>query len=258
MLDETKPLETAVTEKPKKRSKAKTQRRTKVTGRESNFVKLRSMKCFDEVMKRLKDGLPLRELAAYIQDDCEEYTHVKRDSLLTILQEFRVTIPKAQLISKRLAPVFHKAADRVRKGVDEIEELEKLYAMQMGRIEIDSKNEKNIRKLLPTMPTEMKVATEILKTIAQLKMDLGLTTRHLGKVEVDARVLSEVQERYTNPTLMQVLSNPESRQRLLSIADQFRSLTARTVEADDAEVLEDRPATEDDSGIAVAKTEPAP
>lgn len=216
---------------------AKKASKVKPVSRDTGFSKLRSLACFDEVNRRLCEGYPLKEVAQYIQDEEKEYLEVKRESLIWTLDAYRNTIPKAQLLAKRMPPVFAKAAETVRKGLDELEELENLYKLQMQRIEIDRKNEKNIGKLLHTMTPEIKAAKDILSTIAQLKMDLGLSKRHLGQLDVDARVMADVQTRYAGkPSVTQVLNNAESRRKLLGLVDQVLALESKV---EDAEIVDD-------------------
>jgi len=185
------------------------------------------------------EGYPLKEVAHFIQEDKKEYTEIKRESLVWLLDDYRKTIPKAELIGRRMPPVFAKAANKVRESIDELEEMQKLYVKQMERLEIDLNNEKKIGKLLTSMPQEIKQAKDILQAIAQLKMDLGLSKRHLGQIDVDARVMADVQHRYNNTEVVKVMENPESRRKLLGIAQQFLALTKKPIDVEAEEVVEE-------------------
>jgi len=198
--------------------------RIRPVSRETRFVRIRSLNCFNEVHKRLVEGLPTAGVAEYIQNEMGEYKDIGVDSLAAMLGEYRTSLPPTELVQK-LPRVTAEAVARVREGLDELGEMEKLYKMQLERIEIDFQTEKNINKLMPSMTQEMRAAREILSDIAQLKMDLGLNARHLGKMEVDAQIVSDVTKRY-DENVGKTMASPESRRKLLGIAERFLSLAA--------------------------------
>lgn len=202
--------------------------RTTPLHREPGFAKLRGLKCFDEVHRRIVEGWHLSAIAAYIQDEEKEYTETTRAGVVTELQRYRDSIPPAQLIKSRMPQVFDKAADEVQKGLDELEELEKLYRRQVKRIDIDMASEQKIGKLFPTMTQEIRTAREILHSIAQLKMDLGLNDRHIGTVDVDAHITAHC-EQHANSRVATVLADPQQRQRLLGIAKGLMRVANRDV-----------------------------
>lgn len=205
--------------------------RIRPTGRDEGFQKLRSMRCFQEVYDRMISGWAMSELARFIQEDRNEYGHATRVGLMQILQRFRDTIPPAQLLQRRMPHAFHEAAKEVEEGIDELKELERLYRLQMDRIDIDLKTEKKINKLMPTMTQEVRVARELLGAIADLKMDLGLNTRHIGQVDVEARLEADIQAKYGKDSIKKVMESPESRRKVLNIAERILALPERTEKA---------------------------
>ena len=104
-----------------------------------------------------------------------------RESLIQTLKEFRGSIPPAMRAARVMPKAILEAREEVEKGLDELAALEDLYALQTQRMNIDGEVEKKIGKLIPTMTQEVRVAREILQTYADLKMDLGLSKRHLGR-----------------------------------------------------------------------------
>jgi hypothetical protein len=196
--------------------------RVRAVRRESDrFKRLKSLRCFPEVHKRILEGWPSTQVARFIQDDQQEGGDLTRGALIAMVNDYRQSIPRAELISTRLSPVFNKAAEEVRHGLDELEELEHLYRLQMERIGIDFNIEKNVGKLMSSMTNEVKAAKDILATYAELKMDLGLTQRHIGQVEIDAKVIADVAGHYGSPAVGEVLSDPESRRKVLALAQQL-------------------------------------
>ena len=194
--------------------------------RDTGHHRVRTLVCFQEVYDRILDGWPLSEVARFIHEVKKEALDLGRSGLVAALQDYRKTIPPAELVKKRLTPVFIEAAKEVEEGIDELQELEKLYKLQMGRISIDLKNEQNIKKLLPTTGQEVRVAREILSNYADLKMDLGLSKRHLGQMDVEARLMADVAVRYNKPEVQTVLSNPQSRKKVLSLVERLMSKSA--------------------------------
>jgi hypothetical protein len=229
--------------------------RVKPRNRETRFVKLRSLKCFQEMHDRILQGWPLPEVARFIQEDNDEYTDVTRDGLVVVLKEYRQSIPPAQLIAPRMPPVFKKAAEEVREGLDELKELEELYRKQMKRIEIDMQTESKINKLLPTMTQEMRVAGELLGRIADLKMDLGLSQRHLGTMNLDGKLTAEIAGRFGSEAVAQVAQNPESRRKVLGLAERLLQLAAKKKQEGDPE-FQDAPEQQEIDLVEGGEEEP--
>jgi len=199
-----------------RRKRQKKANRIKPKNRITKFQNLRRIKCFKEVHERIIRGWPVSEVARYIQDDQGEYGTITRASLVTILHEYRNSIPPGDLVRNTVPGTVSKAAEQIRQSVDEIEALEELFRLQLQRIEIDHTIEKNAKKLFPSMTQEIKAAKDILGELAQLKMDLGMHDRHLGKLDVESTA-TEVSLRYGNENVAKVLANPQSRQRLLGM-----------------------------------------
>jgi hypothetical protein len=203
------------------------------------------MKCFSEVHERICDGWPLSEVATFIQEKRGEYTDAQHVTLMTQLQRYRDSLPKSTLVKKRIPKYFVAAMHEVETEFDELSALIRLYHRQEGRLDIDGETEKRINKLFPTMTQEIRVAVEIIHRIAQLKMDLGLNERHLGKVDIEAQILGEVSSRYEGTEIGKVLENPKSRGRLRTIAEHALSLSKRGIEVDTgALVSEEEPEEE--------------
>jgi hypothetical protein len=199
-----------------RRTRQKAASKIKPHNRVAKFQNLRRLGCFEEVHDRIIRGWPISEVARFIQDDQQEYGNVTRASLITILHDYRKSLPPGDLVRNTVPGAVMNAVQQVEEGVDEISALEKLYRLQMQRIGIDHEIEKNAKKLFPSMTQEIKAAKDILGELAQLKMDLGLADRHLGKLDVESTA-TEVSLRYGNENVAKVLNNPESRQRLLGL-----------------------------------------
>lgn len=202
--------------------------RLRPVSRQTKFSALRNLKCFKELHQRLiEQGMPLRPTAKWVQEERNEMTSIPLDNLVKHLHEYRNSIPAAQR-AKPLNKMFENAANEVVAGLDELEEMHRLYKIQMERIGIDFQTEKNIKKLLPTMSQEIRTAREILASSSQLKMDLGLNERHLGTVDVETTLLQDVAEKYADtPGVGKVLDDGNSRRKVLGLAERLLAIADR-------------------------------
>lgn len=208
--------------------------------RQTNHKTVRGLKCFKKVHEMLMEGQSSIIVAQFVHSK-GELTNISSDSLEAMLRNYRLSIPPAQRAGP-LNKTFEHAAKQVVEGLDELAELQRLYRIQMDRIEIDFQTEKNIKKLLPTMSQEIRTAREILSSAAQLKMDLGVNERHLGKVDVETTVLADVAQKYADsPAVAKVMDSGESRRKVLGLAEKLLAIAERAERhpevADQLEVL---------------------
>lgn len=195
--------------------------------RATGSTKLRSLNCFEEVHQRILDGCDSASLAKYIQEEQKEYLDATRAAVVSAVHYYRSSLPPGELVEKKLPGAFNDAVKKLNKSVDEVKELEWLTRFQKRRLRIDGDTEKKINKLLPSMTQEVRAHVEVLRTLATVKMDLGLNKRHLGSLEVDAKLVAEVTERYGTANVAKVLQNSESRQKVMGVAERFLALAHR-------------------------------
>lgn len=214
--------------------------------RPTRFVRLRGLNCFDEVRKRIIAGWAAGAIAKFIQEDAKEYDDVARESLTTMVSEFREAMPPAELLAIRMPQAVAKAEEKLEKGIDELEELQKLYLMQMERIEIDRGSERKINKLFKSMNAEMLTAQKILRTRAELKMDLGLNKRHLGELGLEGHLTADLTARYGREDVGRVMNDAASRRRVLNVAERLmrmREESAKEIEGEIVDVTPEKPET---------------
>lgn len=209
--------------------------------REPKFTKIRALNCFEEVHQRILSGEGATAIAKFIQEDEGEYLEATRASVVSALNYYRSTLPPGELVAKQLPGEFKNAVKKLNKAVDEVKELEWLTRFQKRRLRIDGAVESNIKKLLPTMTQEVRAHVEVLRTLASVKMDLGLNKRHLGSLEVDATLVADVVGRYGSSTVAKVLQSAESRQKVMGAAERFLALAQRDSDDADAVVVDAEP-----------------
>lgn len=209
----------------------------------STYARLRSASFFPEIDRRLRLGWSCMDLARAIQEEFNDFKDTPVKYLRKLLDRYRSSIPPAELsMVSQDSYISRTATRKVAAGIDELAELERLYAMQMARIDIDIKNENTISKLLNTTGNEIYIAMKILKQSADLKMDLGLTKRQLGAVEVTGQMAAEIGARHGDESIGKAIADPNSRRKVLHIAERIMALSERAgidvVSAIDAESVE--------------------
>lgn len=182
---------------------------------------LKACRCIDEVERRIRLGWSSADLVKMIQEEYGELTHISEKYCARLIEMFRGELPPADLmLTSKNSTMARHAQRQVVSGLNELEELEKLYKMQMRRIDIDVGNETNINKLFPTTGREIFVAAKLLKQSADLKLDLGLYKKKLGTVEISEGAI-DVGTRTGSQTIGQVLADPDSRKK---VGDMIKSL----------------------------------
>lgn len=195
--------------------------------RETRHVFLRGLSCFKELHAKLLEGWTAQELARLIQERGEG-EDLSEQALQFRVREYRDDLPPGVLATKRASHAIGNAHQKLREGLDELHEMEELYRLQMERLNIDFTHEKNMKKLLPTVTQEIRTAREILSNIADLKMDLGMTDRHLGTLGVNASLADQLAG-FDNPKIAAVFASAERRQRLLTVATALVKKAGSTV-----------------------------
>lgn len=189
------------------------------------FAKLRRMKCWPEVERRIKAGYPLKDIGRYIQDDREEYTNVRPKSLEKELSKYRDSLPAGEVVARHMPDAFMKKMKEFEEGTDELVYLDKLMGMQMERLEKMMEQLRKIDIWLPSqnMPRELDVARKLAYSRSQLKMDLGLSKRDMGKLTLESELVERAREKWGHE-VAQTVSDPDSRKKVIDIMDHIREL----------------------------------
>lgn len=147
------------------------------------FKDLKAMPCFDEFDKKVKAGIALEEVGRWLQEDMFQQMDIKRDSLVRKLYRYKASLPPADIVKE--PPIYvQKAIEKMTRGVNEIEELEKLYLLQLRRISIDADTESKINKLFSSTGGEIKIAADLLNSMMEKKMELGILSKAPEQLEV--------------------------------------------------------------------------
>ena len=219
------------------------------------YKTIRRLDCYEGIYERLCLNYKLTAVADWVQQEQGEATHIKRESLVKMLAGLRQQIPDADLLGARPLSVDHtRAVERMKEGLNVLEELEKLYRIQTARIAIDVKNEQNINKLMKGLTGEMKEARELLQAYHQVQADLGLIEKHLGKLQVEntttnvslsAHLEGRTDAEGAAEALDAVTSKPKNVNNVLNVFEKVLALSAM----DDEELEEAIDITPDEDGF---------
>lgn len=202
------------------------------------FKDLKGMHCFDEMTKKVKAGIALEEIARWLQEDMFQQTGIKRESLTRKLFRFKASLPPAELVKE--PPVYvQRAIEKMSRGIKEIDELEKLYLLQLRRISIDAETESKINKLFGSTGHEIRIAADLLNSMMQKKMELGILSKRPEQLEVTGNLgvtglVSEDTDEATKAKLGLLAG------KILSVMSKAVESTAKAVQ----EAEEDEPETE--------------
>lgn len=185
--------------------------------------KLKSLKCFPQVHDKICAGVACETVAEWIQGDCGEYTDAKIGSVIRALYRYKEDLPATALAIPEPLHV-HKKIEKLRRGVNELSELEKLYLLQIARISKAVEVEDKINFLNKDVRKEMELAKELLVEMANLKVETGLYERQGHKFTLGV-------EGEVNHNHRQVLEemDPDKRRKLGVVAQELlKRLTAPT------------------------------
>ena len=192
------------------------------------FSRLKSASNFAEIDRRVRLGWSSQDVANSIHEEFNELKDVSIKYLKKLVERYRSSLPPSELsLVSPTSLLGRNAAKRVAQGIDELGEIERLYEMQMRRIDIDVENERKINKLLPSTGHEIFVAMKLLKQSADLKMDLGLVKRDLGSMEITGQMAAEASVRYGRDSIGKVIADPDARRKVLAIAEKLLAIGAR-------------------------------
>jgi len=173
-----------------------------------SFKKLKDLECFPEIDMRIKAGISLEEVARWMQEDVMAFTDIQSESLKRQLYRYKASLPPSEILKANEEPLFiRKAIEKMKRGIDEIEELEKLYLFQLRRISMDGQTEQKINKLFKSTNKEIELATTLLEKIVKIKMELGILDKQPQRLEVGGIVghvpiqLDQMDERTADKTM---------------------------------------------------------
>lgn len=156
---------------------------------DSGFKRLKDLECFPEVEAKIKAGVSPDEVARWLQEDMFQLGDIQRESVKRQLYRYKASLPPSELLKATPEPMWvTKAIEKMKRGINELEELEKLYLLQLQRISRDAETEAKINKLFKGTNKEIQLATDLLEMMLKLKMELGILDKQPSKMLIDGIV----------------------------------------------------------------------
>ena len=155
--------------------------------RSNSFRRLKELPCFQEMDMKIKAAISVEEVARWLQEDMLQVPEVQRKTLVRQLYRYKASLPPGDIV--KAPPLYlKKAIEQLKRGVNELEELEHLYLFQLKRISIDAQTEEKINKLFAGTSREIQLAADLLVKILDKKMALGLIDKAPEQVSISGGI----------------------------------------------------------------------
>ena len=197
--------------------------------RDSKHSKILGLKCLDALNDKLANGVSVKEIARWIQEDQLELSDLTRDSLMTTLYRYKKDMPTKQAAKtvERQDPVFMaELKGKISTDFDTLGSLKTLLIDQLDRLAIG----RNVEKMTKFMNRQvegshMNIRATII-AIHQIEMDLGKHGgRNLGTIGVRPEFIEDVRDMY-GEELIDSAKDPKSANKVISIVRRMARLKA--------------------------------
>ena len=175
-------------------------------------------------------GIPIPEIAVWLQQEMHECTDIGTDSLVTALSRYRHDLRPADVVEAETPGFVAEARRRLESGLDELQQIQVLYAIQEKRVERALSVEAEEGRVGKMASTQLELAARLLSRSHELKMDLGMTSgSNMRKLAVDSGFVDHIREKH-GEAVARALRDPRSRAKVVSIIQQLaRRLNASQV-----------------------------
>lgn len=189
------------------------------------LARIKRSKYFPEISEMIKNGYHISFIVDCIHNDLGIMADLTNEQLKGVLKNYRNSLPPAEISEHIIPRRFLEKMKELDEELNVLREMTNLYHLQRDRVSLVGGHEKKLGMLFPTTVREIDMCLEILKAASELKMSLGIDNRHLGTLEIDARTMAMLDGDISDKTAARrVLNNPESRRKILQLADNIVSL----------------------------------
>jgi len=193
--------------------------RKRLVGRNPSF-QLRSLKCFEDVDLMVKKGELIRSIVSFIQQDKTdsegnliegELKDMSSSAVWHLVNNYRKYLMSDDAVVDKATPQDRPEEE---DPFFELYKMQEHFKLMDQRIAMETATEKNLTKLFSTTHKEFLTAARLGDLIMMKKEKLGLLRKERGGVR--QRVGSGAPGRLD---LSEIVSNPESRQRVLGFVE---------------------------------------
>jgi hypothetical protein len=122
---------------------------------------LEQLRAFPEIARKVREGFPLYNIAAWLQDECFEYEAAPREAVVTLLQAFQASVPAGEIPAEAPHPLETWAGVR-RPAVDVDVEIARLQRIVGGRIAKKSDLERAIGMSIDGIRQDLRLKCDLL------------------------------------------------------------------------------------------------
>jgi hypothetical protein len=135
--------------------------------------KLKNMACYREMHDRLVAGVPIPDIARWLQEEKGEYQGAKLDSVVRALFRYKDDIPAREL-GLADGAVTQRRLEEIEGDLNEVEALTKLARLQLGRVAFARDLEEKLGFPNSNVYKDVAEARNTLVALADLKFKLGI------------------------------------------------------------------------------------
>ncbi len=192
--------------------------------------KLERMSCFPKVKNMLEQGVSVKEVARFIQEEAKEYLDASRDTVAAAIYRY-VQLHTDALIREQVPLPHMGLQQRNIPDVDALSVCNLALATQLDRVMIDYATEKKIKKTINSNTLSMKILSDLLKTksfLEQREFEKSMETAKAGQssgsgIELDdmSRLRSGYAAKFGND-IANIVFDPGSRRRIMSALERVK------------------------------------
>jgi len=173
--------------------------------------KLKDVGLYNEYLDRIRAGIPVTTISEWLIK--VEGIKGDKSQIIKFIRQTVNEIGKVNIATN--SNLVNDTAREIIEGIDELKELNKLYKIQVDRINIDYNTEKKLNKLFKGTGYEIYLATKILSEILRVKMELGVLNRAPIAVDLGGSNVNIING---------VVIDDSTRRKVLSILNEIRKL----------------------------------
>lgn len=149
--------------------------------------KLKALDCYRELHDRIVAKVPIPDVARWLQEEQKVLTDLKPTSLVRALFRYRDDIPAKEL-GLIDGAATQSRLEEIEKDLNELDAINKLFVLQLARIETATSLEKQIGFPNSKLHLDFEQARKLLESSAELKFKLGIYAKVPENLNINARL----------------------------------------------------------------------
>lgn len=168
------------------------------------YEKLRDTPCWTDIRSKMEAGIAAEKVAAWAMESECYGDSMKTATLVRTLYRWKkseLPVTPEEFEASRSAEddrprvKVWERVEKMRRGLDELEELEKLYRLQQRRVEMGMQVEERINFPNKEVRRDVETAATILRRMVDLKLRTGVYKEAPSELHLSGHFTKEVTER---------------------------------------------------------------